>query len=91
MTMPGCAPSTPASQVPWVLVTTPFLYSLESSPKYQTLPASSWAYQSVVFSSSVEFTVTVSDTTMQRTPRMVLVCFVTVTTTCSGAPSLVPS
>jgi len=43
MMMPGCAPSTPARQVPSVLTTLPFSNSFVSSPKYQTLPALSWA------------------------------------------------
>jgi hypothetical protein len=46
MMIPGLAPSTPASHEPLVLTTLPFLYSLVSSPKYQTLPSLSWANQS---------------------------------------------
>jgi hypothetical protein len=46
MMMPARAPRTPASHEPLVLMTLPFSYSLVSSPRYQTLPARSWANQS---------------------------------------------
>jgi hypothetical protein len=39
--MPGLAPSTPASYEPSVLTTSPFSYSLVSSPKYHAVPSSS--------------------------------------------------
>jgi hypothetical protein len=42
----------PASHDPDVS-TVPPLYAFVASPKYQTFPARSWAYQSVVLSSSV--------------------------------------
>src|ERR1700716_1173338 len=89
MMTPGSAPSTPASQVPAVLDTTPLVYSLVSSPKYQTLPAVSWAYQSDVRSSSAPDTM--SRTTIVRTPRMSLVSLVTVSSIRSGSPSRLPS
>ena len=52
MAMPGSAPSTPPSNDPAVS-TVPSLNSLVASPKYQTLPRASCAYQSVVRSSSL--------------------------------------
>src|SRR5882762_5144715 len=88
--MPGLALSTPASHVPAVLVTTPFAYSAVSSPKYQTLPPRSCAYQSTVFSFRVWLTVTTSRTTTQGTPMIVLRSWVTVTSTRWGWPSFVP-
>ena len=48
--IPACAPSTPASHEPSVLTTSPFSYSLVSSPRYQRFPDASWAYQSRVSS-----------------------------------------
>jgi hypothetical protein len=47
--IPGSAPSTPASQEP-LSVGLPCLYSIVCSPKYQTFPCESWAYQSLVTS-----------------------------------------
>ena len=53
MRMPGCAPSRPVSQDPSRLVTLPCVFSSAVvSPKYQTFPALSCAYQSVVRSAS---------------------------------------
>jgi hypothetical protein len=53
MKMPRRAPSTPAVQLCSVLVTLPWASSSAVlSPKYQTLPAASWLYQSMVRSSS---------------------------------------
>src|SRR5882762_5576999 len=78
MMIPGSAPSTPASHVPAVLVTAPLAYSAVSSPKYQTLPSASCAYQSTVFSTSALLLVTTSRTTMHLTPRITFVSLVTV-------------
>ena len=43
------------------MVTSPFLYSAVSSPKYQTLPYASWAYQSKVSSASSPSVMSVAD------------------------------
>jgi len=72
------------------VVTTPFLYSAVFSPKYQTLPLESWEYQSVVFSTSDPFWVTMSLTVTHGTPMIVLVWGRTLTTVCVGTLSLVP-
>ena len=55
MTMPAFAPSTPASHEPSFVTGLPFSYSVVSSPRYQTLPCWSWAYQSSVSSTSFPF------------------------------------
>jgi hypothetical protein len=81
--MPGSAPLTPAVQVPFVVATLPFSYSLVSSPKYQTVPSRCWAYQSKVSSLSWPSSLTVSRTSTQVTPMIVLVLSVTVTTVVS--------
>jgi len=53
MKTPACAPFTPACQLPSVLRTLPRgSSSAVASPRYQTLPARSCAYQSLVLSSS---------------------------------------
>ncbi len=52
MTIPARAPSRPAFHEPAVLTTRPSSYSLVFSPKYQTLPRRSCAYQSKVSSTS---------------------------------------
>src|SRR3954469_4760815 len=67
MAIPADAPSTPACQDPDVS-TLPPSYSLVSSPKYQTLPDRSCAYQSSVSSSSVPSSLTTSCTTVVGTP-----------------------
>ena len=89
--MPGSAPSTPASHEPSVLETSPFSYSLVSSPMYQTLPSWSWAYQSNVSSASSPSTYTVSRTTVVETPMTWRRSLVTSTSIRSVSPSSVPS
>src|SRR3954447_2533572 len=79
MAIPADAPSTPACQDPDVS-TLPPSYSLVSSPKYQTLPDRSCAYQSSVSSSSVPSSLTTSCTTVVVTPPTTRVLGVTVTT-----------
>src|SRR5215210_6086492 len=68
MMIPACAPSTPASKEPALDVTLPFSYSAVSSPRYQTLPAPSWAYQSYVISTGCPFRLTTSWMTLASTP-----------------------
>src|SRR5215211_782447 len=89
MMIPGLAPFLPASHEPPVL-TLPFLYSLEFSPKYQTLPFLSWAYQSKVFSVRLPCAHTLSSTTTHFTPIICLVEWVTVITSRSAFPPLLP-
>src|SRR5215218_11049474 len=84
MMIPGLAPFLPASHEPPVL-TLPFLYSLEFSPKYQTLPFLSWAYQSKVFSLSLACANTLSSTTTHFTPIICVVEWVTLITARSVA------
>src|SRR5262245_31678132 len=92
MTTPGCAPSTPAFQDPAVEVIEPFLYSAVSSPKYQTLPAASCAYQSNVSSARSPLAEnTWSCTTVVATPMTISVRSVTKTTFRSRWPSETPS
>src|SRR5262245_3529133 len=92
MTTPGCAPFTPPSHDPAVEVTEPFLYSAVSSPKYQTLPAESCAYQSNVSSARSPLAEkTWSCTTVVLTPMTTLVRSVTKTTLRSRWPSETPS
>src|SRR4051812_19320544 len=86
--MPGRAPRSPATQLPSVLLTLPCSYSLVSSPKYQTVPVRSWAYQSSVSSFRAPSSRTVSRTSTHSTPAMVRVRLVTVTTVVS-TPSFV--
>src|SRR5829696_6899465 len=76
MMTPGSAPSLPTSHELSVL-TLPFLYYLEFSAKYQTVPFLSWAYQSKVFSLSLACAHTLSSTT---TPIICLVEWVKVIT-----------
>src|ERR671921_2314400 len=80
MMTPGSAPALPASHEPSVLTLPFFLYSLEFSPKYQTLPFLSWAYQSKVFSLSLACANTLSSTTTHFTPIICLVEWVTLIT-----------
>ncbi len=88
-TTPASAPSTPASKEPEVEEGLPFLYSVVSSPRYQMLPAESWAYQSSVISTGSPFSLTSSWTTTASTPLAIrFVLGVTVTTTRCSAPSL---
>lgn len=65
----------------------PSSYSLVASPRYQTFPSLSWAYQSKVSSTSRPSSVTTSWTTVASMPRMVLVSGRTVTTTRCSDPS----
>ena len=55
MMIPGCAPSMPASNDPAVVTGLPPSYSVVSSPRYQTFPSESWAYQSSVTSTGSPF------------------------------------
>src|ERR687898_390650 len=79
MRIPASAPSTPASNDPALLMGSGFpgSYSCVSSPKYQTLPARSWANQSNVSSTSTPLTSAVSCTTTHVTPSTILVLCVT--------------
>ena len=88
ITMPGLAPLTPVSQEPSVL-TLPLSYSLVSSPKYQTAPSRSCAYQSQVSSTTWPFELATSWTTVVVTPAMSFVFDVTVTTMSWSRSSLV--
>src|SRR4051794_13464620 len=78
--MPGLAPPTPASHDPDVSGFPDRSYSVVSSPRYQTLPSESWAYQSKVSSSSRPSTRTTSRTTVAPTPSTTRLRSVTVTT-----------
>src|SRR5262245_42939722 len=92
MTTPGCAPPTPASHDPLVEETFPLTYSAVSSPKYQTFPNRSCAYQSSVSSARSPFAEkTWSWTTVVVTPRITFVRSVTTTTLRSRCPSDTPS
>src|SRR4029453_2449461 len=65
----------------------PFLYSVVASPRYQTFPSESWAYQSSVTSTGVPCSLTVSRITLATTPlAIVLVFCVTSTTAFSRFP-----
>src|SRR5437868_2988352 len=77
MTMPGCAPFTPDLNEPSMLVISLPSSSWVFSPKYQTLPSLSCAYQSSVSSVNTPPTYTVSWTSTQVTPRITLVLWVT--------------
>jgi hypothetical protein len=78
-----CAPSTPPVKVPSRVVGRPPASSIVFSPKYQTLPSLSWANQSSVSSVSSPSVLTVSWTSMQVTPRITLVLWVTKNSSCS--------
>src|SRR3954451_15232161 len=92
MKIPARAPSTPARHDPSRLVTRPTAFSSAvASPKYQTLPRLSCAYQSFVRSARRPPTETRSSTSVQRTPRMSWVRFVTVTTSRPRLPSFSPT
>ena len=71
-----------------MLTTLPSSNSFVSSPRYQTLPHVSWAYQSNVSSITWSPSVTMSCTTVAGMPRIVFVRSVTVTSTRCSAPSL---
>ena len=68
MITPAWAPSTPASNEPAVLTGLPFWYSVVASPRYQTLPFASCAYQSSVTSTNSPSSLTTSRTTRAVTP-----------------------
>ncbi len=88
MMTPGSAPSTPASNEPSLDTTLPFSYSAVASPRYQTFPQRSCAYQSSVTSTSSPSSVTTSWTTLAVIPFAIrLVFLVTVTTTRCFVPS----
>ena len=66
----------------------PLWISAVSSPKYQTLPSLSWAYQSSVISTGLPPSLTTSWTTRAVTPSPIfLVLSVTVITCCCTVPS----
>ena len=66
--------------------------SVVSSPKYQTLPSTSWANQSSVSSTRrPPPSRTTSCTTTQTTPSTTRVRAVTVTTLCSTPASVLPT
>src|SRR6266540_5462089 len=88
--MPAFASLTPASHDPSLRTHLPFTKSEESSPRYQTLPCLSCAYQSKVFSSRLPPTSTWSRTTVARMPRITFVLWVTKTETRRAFPSCVP-
>ena len=81
MINPAIAPCTPDSHDPSLLFTFPCLsYVAVASPKYQTFPLLSAAYQSCVFSARVPSARrSTSWTTVVLTPWMVLFACVTVT------------
>src|SRR3989442_3971164 len=81
MMTPACAPFFPASHEPTVLTGGPS--SFVSSPKYQTFPSLSGAYQSKVSSLRAPFRYTASWTTNVATLRIGLVSYVTVTASIS--------
>jgi len=88
MMIPACAPSTPASKEPSVVVGLPFSYSVVNSPRYQMLPFLSCAYQSSVTSTGLPPSLTTSWTTRAVTPLAIrFVLSVTVTTTRCLVPS----
>ena len=91
MTIPGSASWTPASQEPEVSTLPLGRYAAVVSPRYQTLPSSSCAYQSEVFSSSCPSCVATSVTTRAVMPSAtVFVRSVTVTRSSCVCPSLTP-
>src|SRR5262245_21543528 len=91
MKIPGLALSTPACHDPSVLVTRPRpSSSAVRSPKYQTLPAASCVYQSVVRSARRPSRYRRSRTTRHGAPAIVVVCRVTVTMSRARLPSLTP-
>src|SRR5262249_57810775 len=68
--MPGSPSWTPASHDPDLSIFPPGRYAAVLSPRYQTLPCLSCAYQSVVFSSSFPRCVEMSDTAVALMPSM---------------------
>ncbi len=91
MMMPATAPSTPASHDPAVLTGSPCSsYSTVSSPKYQTVPVSSAAYQSNVRSTGVPLCVMRSRTIVVSMPWINFVRSVTTTCSIQRSPSSLP-
>jgi hypothetical protein len=69
------------------LTTCPLSYSAVDSPRYQTLPPASWAYQSSVSSTAAPSCVTTSCTTRAVMPLAIFfVSFVTVISTSLTVP-----
>src|SRR5688572_33421515 len=91
MTIPGKAPSTPASHEPAVEPGTPSSNSCVSSPRYQTLPASSCANQSSVSSIITSSRYAVSRTTSASTSQTRLVSASTETSMRSSPSSVIAS
>src|SRR5262249_5050271 len=87
MMKPGWAPPTPAVQEPSVV---PAGSCVESSPKYQTLPWLSCAYQSSVSSISTPSSSPWSRTSTVLTPSILGVLCVTVTTSSAAVFCSVP-
>ena len=78
--MPGWPLPTPACQDPSSFTQRPCSKLLESSPRYQTFPSLSWAYQSNVRSRTVpSWVVAISRTTVAVIPSMTFLSAVTVT------------
>ena len=78
--IPGLAPCTPASHEPDVSNVPSGFRAFVASPKYHTLPCPSWAYQSVVASSTFPPCVAMSETAVVSTPMIIRVRCVTRTT-----------
>ena len=75
-----------------MLVTLPLAFSSAVlSPRYQTVPCLSWAYQSVVRSARTPLRERRSETTAARIPAMFLVLPVTFITSRACLPSFWPS
>ncbi len=88
MMIPGLAPFTPASQESLALTNLPCRSSRVSSPMYQTFPYRSCAYQSNVFSIGLPRDDTLSRTTVDLTPRISFVWWVTtMSSVCGVFPS----
>src|SRR5262245_19800897 len=88
MMMPALAPFFPASHEPCVVISVPWSYVLVSSPKYQTFPCLSCAYQSNVSSITEPSAIlTTSWTTVIGTVRIVFLSRVT-STVLNSSPSL---
>lgn len=92
MINPATAPRTPACHDPSLLFTFPCLsYVAVASPRYQTFPSLSAAYQSCVLSASVPSARrSTSRMTVASTPWMVMVAWVTVTRSLNLSPPSLP-
>ena len=92
MKMPPCAASRPFRNEPSVLVTLPLAFSSAVfSPRYQTVPRLSWAYQSVVRSAKRPLRKSLSLTTAAWIPVIVFTFRFTVITSRAALPSFWPS